>query len=52
MLVQVQCCTDDGVWRLVARNVRGNTVKVPALPPSLPAFRSCTSLPPVSPVSF
>jgi hypothetical protein len=26
--LQVQCCTDDGVWRLVARSVRGNTVKV------------------------
>jgi hypothetical protein len=37
-LAQVQCCTDDGVWRVVARNIKGNTVKVlPPLPP-LPAY--------------
>jgi hypothetical protein len=40
--VQVQCCTDDGVWRLVARNVRGNTVKVPLPLPFIPASCACT----------
>jgi hypothetical protein len=35
-LAQVQCCTDDGVWRLVARSVRGNTVKVH--PPAAPSL--------------
>lgn len=28
VIYEVQCCTDDGVWRLVARSVRGNTVKI------------------------